>query len=88
MSILLNLSPDLEAKLQRIAASSGKSIEALAVEAIAELAPAGSADAEDSSTLSLDEWNRTLDQLLATLPQTTASDVDTHRESIYCDDGR
>lgn len=80
-------SPDLEAK-QRIAASSGKSIEALAVESLAELAPAGSTDAQNAPKLSLDQWNRTLDQLLATLPPTSAGDVDTSRESIYSDDGR
>jgi hypothetical protein len=46
--ILLNLSPELEAKLRQIAASSGKSIEAVAAEILGELAPPGLTAADDS----------------------------------------
>lgn len=88
MNLILQIAPELEARLQRLAASTGKSVETLAVEAIAQLSPSGLPETENTPTLGLDEWNAALDQLLAGLPRTLANDVDTSRESIYSDDGR
>ena len=85
MNIMLQLSPEVEAKLQSLARSSGKTIEAVAAAVLAEHA---SDESDESAVISLDEWNATLSELLATVPRTAATVVDTRREDIYSDDGR
>jgi hypothetical protein len=86
MSITLNLSPELEAKIRLVASSSGKSVEGVVADSLAERFAAQEPDR--SSELSPDEWNSKLDQLLKNLPHTTAVSIDTSRVSIYGDEGR
>lgn len=86
MSITLNLSPELEAKIRLVASSSGKSVEGIMVDSLAERF--AEQEPDRFGEISPDEWNSKLDQLLKNLPRTTAVSINTNRECIYGDEGR
>lgn len=83
MNLMLHLASETEAKLREQAARSGKSLEALALEALEEKL-AGSDDS--SAMLPSDIWKAKFDEFLANLPRSGATTVDDSRESI--DHGR
>jgi hypothetical protein len=99
MNLILNLSPETEAKLLEQAALSGQSPEELAARVLEEqlsdiVDPANTltpeewaADikkcAESHRRLSHDQWQEKFDAFVASIPKTNATFVDDSRESIY-----
>lgn len=80
MNLMLHLTSETEAKLREQAARSGKSLEALALEALEDML----AECDDSSRLlSSDAWKAKFREFLASLPHSDAAFVDDSRESIY-----
>ena len=80
MNLTLHLTPETEAKLKEQAAHSGKTLEAVALEALEEKLGAEPAAAD----LPLDEWEAKLDEwLLSHKPRNPT--MDDRRESIYPD---
>lgn len=80
MNLVLQLSPDTEAKLRDHAARSGKDPESLALEALEEKLTDGE---PPSAMLPPDQWRAKFASFLASLPQTKAAVVDVRRETIY-----
>lgn len=86
MNISLKLPPELEARIRSVASSSGRSVEGVVADSLAERF--AEREPDRSGELSPDEWNSKLDQLLESLPQTTVASIETNRENIYGDEGR
>jgi predicted transcriptional regulator len=82
MSMTVQLSADIEAKLRQLAALLGKQPDGIALEAIEEKL---NGSIESVSPLSRDEWHRRFDALLASMPPGNL-DADLSRKSVY--DGR
>jgi hypothetical protein len=80
VNLTLHLTADTEARLRQQAALAGKSLEALALEALEAKLEEGD---DPSVMLAADTWNAKFDEFLANLPRTAATFVDDSRESIY-----
>ena len=85
MTLELNLSPEAEAKVRQLAASSGQDIEAIVLQAVAEkLADADMQPFQPS--LNDQEWQEKLQAFINLHPVVT-NFVDDSRESIYAGRG-
>jgi len=82
MTLTVQLSPEIEAKLLQQATLIGKLPERIALEAIEEKLAAGD---EVATRLSKEEWHRRFDDLITSMPKGNL-DADLSRESVY--DGR
>jgi hypothetical protein len=85
VTLELKLSPETEAKVRQLAAASGKDVEAIVLEALAE--KLGDADSQPSRpSLTDQEWRDKLRAFIDRHPVVTHF-VDDSRESIYAGRG-
>ncbi|HEY3245702.1 MAG TPA: hypothetical protein VGM03_20345 [Phycisphaerae bacterium] len=83
MTLQIELSPEVEAKLREAADISGRGVAALVIEAVEDrFAPDVHANAEDPARLTANEWAAELDAWAVSHPRYDGF-VDDSRESIY-----
>jgi plasmid stability protein len=81
MNLIIELTPESEARLKEQAADRGKDLAAYAREVLEDGLANESAAAKE--TLSAAAWRARFDAMLRALPQTSATFVDDSREAIY-----
>lgn len=85
MTLTLQITPETEAELRKLASLAGQTLESLALEAIVEKLIDGETA---TSTMSREEWHRRFDALIASMPKDRNNlDADISRSSAYADRG-